>query len=72
MIRIRMLKPRNALKSGHIFEQTDGVAEMWINSGVAERIVPQRMVPDPPAIDVNIGSRPKRSGHTRSRKRVHV
>ncbi len=72
MIRIRMLKPRNALRVGKILDQDDGVAEMWIASRVAERVLPERMVPDPPAIDVQVGRPPKRSGHSRSRKRVHA
>ena len=65
MIRIKMLKPFNALKAGTILEQSDGVAEMWIHSGRAER-----MVPEPPALDVTINRPPKRSGYSRSRKRV--
>jgi len=61
-MRIRMLKPRNALKAGKVAEVPDGVAEMWIHSGVAERMVPTPMV--------EISRHPKRSGKTRSRKRV--
>ena len=64
-MKIRMLRPRNALKVGRVADVPDGVAEMWIHSGVAER-----MVPDAPALDVQIERRPKRSGKTRSRKRV--
>ncbi len=43
-MRIRMLKPFNALKAGVVLEQTDGVAEMWIHSGRAERMVPEQVV----------------------------
>ena len=40
-MRIRMLKPFRALKVGVILDQADGVAEMWINCGRAERMVPE-------------------------------
>ena len=63
-MRIRMLKPRNALKAGSVATVADGVAEMWIHSGVAERMVPQH------AVDVTFERSPKRSGKTKSRKRV--
>ncbi len=63
-MQIRMLKPRNALKVGRVAEVPDGVAEMWIHSGVAERMVPQHDV------DVTFEGSPKRSGKTKSRKRV--
>ncbi len=63
-MRIRMLKPRNALKAGQVVTVADGVAEMWIHSGVAKRMVPQHTV------DVMVDRPPKRSGKTKSRKRV--
>jgi len=44
MIKIRMLKPFNALKAGQVLDQTDGVAEFWIQSGRAERLVPPEKV----------------------------
>ncbi len=65
-MRIRMLKPRNALKAGRVATVADGVAEMWIHSGVAERMVPAHTV------DVMVERPPKRSGNTKSRKRVHA
>lgn len=40
-MRIKMLKPFNALKAGQVLEQTDGVAELWIHCGRAERMVPE-------------------------------
>ena len=43
-MRITMLKPFRALKVGAVLEQTDGVAEMWIRSGRAERMVPEETV----------------------------
>lgn len=44
LVRIKMLKPFRALKAGTVLEQTDGVAEMWIRSGRAERMVPEEVV----------------------------
>ena len=43
-MRIKMLKPFRALKVGQVLEQTDGVAEFWINQGRAERMVPDTIV----------------------------
>ncbi len=43
-MQIKMLKPFRALKVGAVLEQADGVAEMWIHSGRAERMVPPPMV----------------------------
>ena len=48
-MRIRMLKPFNALKAGQELEQTDGVAELWIACGRAERLVPPETVTITPA-----------------------
>jgi hypothetical protein len=39
-----MLKPFNALKAGQVLDQTDGVAELWIHCGRAERMVPEETV----------------------------
>jgi hypothetical protein len=39
-----MLKPFNALRAGKVLEQTDGVAEMWIRCGRAERMVPDEVL----------------------------
>ena len=64
-MRVRMLKPRNALKAGSVTTVGGGVGEMWIASGVAERMVPEK-----PGVEVTITRHPKRSGKTKSRKRV--
>jgi len=64
-MKIRMLKPFNALKAGTILDQSDGVAEMWIQCGRAER-----MVPETPAVEATVKRPPKRSGKSRSKKRV--
>jgi len=69
-MKIRMLKPRNALKVGVVAEVPDGVAEMWIQRGVAKRMVPVDVAPETVVIDTTHVTRPKRSGKTRSRKRV--
>ncbi|HUT92649.1 MAG TPA: hypothetical protein VMY37_24365 [Thermoguttaceae bacterium] len=44
MIRIQMLKQHRAIPVGHILEQTDGVAEYWIRTGKAIRLVPDQTV----------------------------
>lgn len=66
-MRIRMLRPRNALKAGQEAEVPDGVAEMWIHSGVAERMVPRHS-----PVEIMVERSPKRSGKTKSRKGVHA
>lgn len=43
-MKIKMLKPFRALKAGKVLEQTDGVAELWIHCGRAERMVPEPTV----------------------------
>ncbi len=43
-MQIRMLQPFNALKAGVVLQQTDGVAEMWIQCGRAERMVPDEVL----------------------------
>jgi hypothetical protein len=58
-MRIRMLKPFRALKAGVVLKQTDGVAEMWIHSGRAERMVPEETV------DVAVTSEPRRQRRKR-------
>lgn len=68
-MRVKMLKPRNALKAGQMADLPDGVAEMWIHRGVAKRMVPEDVAPESVVIDI---VRPKRSGNIRSRKRVHA
>jgi hypothetical protein len=55
-----MLKPFNALKAGTVLEQTDGVAELWIHCGRAERMVPE------PVIAVT----PKRRGRPRTQREM--
>ena len=55
-MQIKMLKPFRALKAGVVLEQTDGVAEMWIRSGRAERMVP------PPVVEVEVSAQPQRPG----------
>jgi hypothetical protein len=59
-MKIRMLKPFNALKAGTVLEQTDGVAELWIHCGRAERMVPE------PVIAVT----PKRRGRPRTQREM--
>lgn len=61
-MKVKMLKPRNALKAGQEATLPGGVAKMWIRQGVCERMVPETVV--------TIMGAPKRSGRTRSRKRV--
>lgn len=56
-MRIRMLKPFNALKAGQVLEQTDGVAEMWIHRGRAERMVPEETL--------EVTTTPRRRGRPR-------
>lgn len=64
-MRIRMLKPFNALKAGVELEQTDGVAEMWIHSGRAERMVPE------PTVEV-VQQPPRRRRRTARRQETLV
>jgi len=61
-VKIKMLKPFNALKAGQVLEQTDGVAEMWIHCGRAERMVPEN------TLDVEVI--PKRRGRPRKHREV--
>jgi hypothetical protein len=55
-----MLKPFRALKAGKVLEQTDGVAEMWIHCGRAERMVPEPTV----TVDAN----PRRRRRTKQQE----
>ena len=59
-MKVRMLKPFNALKAGVVADVGDGVAEFWIQCGRAERLVP------PETIEVQV-AKPQRK-ETRGRK----
>lgn len=61
-MKIRMLKPFNALKAGQVLEQTDGVAELWIHRGRAERMVPEQVI--------EVATVPKRRGRPRKQREV--
>jgi len=60
VIRIKMLKPFQALKEGQVLDQTDGVAELWIHNSRAERMVPVETV--------EVKTAPKQRRHRKQRE----
>jgi hypothetical protein len=62
-----MLKPFRALNAGKVLDQTDGVAELWIHCGRAERMIPETTV----TVDAQ-PAHPRRGRRTKQRQETLV